>query len=248
MKTFLKVIFGTLWGCVLLFFLCAFPAGCENRDPSMFVFGAVFSAIWLAITLGVYAIYCKRTDGYYFGVPMDKETRKRLRALKKQKKYESSKKYRDEFISVFELEHPYFGKCVFEKDSNHKTLKFIEGMDVPFGKNTRADFDMLISEDKLDFIMSALEKIYRDIDKTIEAFSGEICGGIREWCSEREEFPLTDEEIMASYDPGTISVSDDLIIIFAGFGDERIEDELGGHGYDIYVDPETLEYDLRFEG
>ena len=89
--------------------------------------------------------------------------------VKEQFEYNQSEEYRDKYITRKEINHPYFGKLVFEIDSHgdeYGNLEYnlVEGLkDIGFGalKNSNV-INFLILEDKIDDTLLWLEKVYKN--------------------------------------------------------------------------------------
>lgn len=115
--------------------------------------------------------------------------------MKAELEYKKTKKYRDKYVTRKEINHPYFGRLIFEIDSNEPDedgnliYHLVQGLkETPFDMlsivNANVIFDVV--EDKVEDALFWLEKAYQNAEQTINGFYDML---LKKWEEENVSLP-----------------------------------------------------------
>ena len=180
------------------------------------------------------------------------KTSKEEREFAKKRKWERSKEYREQFVSHFNVENPFFGECVFEKDVNKNFVRLVQGITkTKFGPYiVMADIE--VSEECVTLALEELAKIYQNAEEILNPIYQEAMKYCNEWDETDEEGnPIDLNYIREHYNLNGIAVSDkedgSIFVVLDGsiVADNGVE-LLGYHSFVTEIDCSTGEitYDI----
>lgn len=135
------------------------------------------------------------------------------------KYYAEGGKYYNKYISnigksAIVIEHSYFGKCIFARDSKYKTLTLVDGMDMILGDNVIFDINFNVSENKINNILDSLEKIYKNYNKILNKSYPKILEIVKHWAKISRRRKIDIKYIKNNYRIDNIYVDDENVFFF----------------------------------
>jgi hypothetical protein len=176
----------------------------------------------------------------------------KMKELKKKQQWEKSKEYREQYVKRVVVEHPFFGICEFEVDSNKNSANLVEGInDTIFGVYT-VSADIEVSPQSINLALDELWKVYQDSDRILEQVYPAAVAQCNDWDeTDLDGNEITIEYIKKYYSLEGISVSDNgsdnvCIMLEGCIEDENGEIMLGYHSFVTEIDCSTgeISYDL----
>ena len=159
-------------------------------------------------------------------------------------------------FSDVEIENSYFGNGILVKDSSteppcYKDIKSgFDGIDF-FGKNSDLPYDLhefIVREDNIDYVLTSLEKIYKESDQIMEGCYDEIYNEIIKFFEDgrclKNEFNL--DYLKENWYVSGIAIYDDHVEFSIGINAAENHEEDSYYEIMISVEYDTQEAEVTF--
>ena len=182
MKIFFKILFWIFWLSLGFILHCTFISYFEDKDTRAGL--SVLLVFWWGITIIIFAALIKLKQYRKVHPALTKEQKQKIKQMRDEEKYRNSAEYKKKYVSEVEIENSYFGNGVLLKNSEDPENVCYTDIDSgfdrifdSFGKKSDTPCDLyefIVKEDNIQYVLSSLEKIYKNSDQIMEKCYDEL--------------------------------------------------------------------------